>query len=67
MCAGAKICELFNMGEEEVIEKVNMGRNLFETLVNRYNELFKQSFPELDGESRQLLRSKVENEKKRDN
>lgn len=62
-----KICELFNMGEEEVIEKVNMGRNLFETLVNRYNELFKQSFPELDGESRQLLRSKVENEKKRDN
>ncbi len=52
----SELAELFNISESEVLERTEKGISLFQTISERYKELFSREFPSLDGESTMLLR-----------
>lgn len=52
----SELAELFNISESEVLERTEKGITLFQTIIERYKELFSRDFPDLDGESARLLR-----------
>ena len=52
----SELAELFNISEREVLERTEKGISLFQTISERYKELFSREFPSLDGESTMLLR-----------
>lgn len=56
-----EIAEIFNISEDNTLQELNKGINLFYILVSRYKELFNCEFPTLDGESELYLGLKPKN------
>lgn len=54
--SSCELAEIFNISEQEVLNKTEKGISLFQNLVIRYQELFGKDFPTLDGESTMLLK-----------
>ena len=52
----SELSEIFNISEQEVLQKTEKGIALFQTLVLKYQEIYGKDFPALDGESTMLLR-----------
>lgn len=52
----SELAEIFNISEQEVLQKTEKGIALFQTLVLKYQEIYGKDFPALDGESTMLLR-----------
>lgn len=52
----SELAELFNISEEEVLQKTEKGIILFQTIIERYKEIFSKEFPSLDGESTRILK-----------
>ena len=52
----SELAELFNISEEEVLQKTEKGIILFQTIIERYKEIFSKEFSSLDGESTRILK-----------